>query len=143
MSTRANVGILNADGTVTAIYTHFDGYLSHHGPILKDHYTTEAKIRTLIGLGDLSSLTSLVGKKHDFESGEPLHKSWCNAYGRDRGEKNTQARTYASVDEYASKCENIPYLFREGKWHIFKFNAGQRTWVDVMDALKSVASEDD
>ena len=56
MSTRSNIGILNEDGTVNYIYCHFDGYLEHNGDILNEHYTTESKVRMLIGLGDLSML---------------------------------------------------------------------------------------
>ena len=40
MGTRSNIGIINEDGSVTAIYCHWDGFLSYNGKILLNHYTT-------------------------------------------------------------------------------------------------------
>ena len=38
MSTRARIGIVRPNGSILSIYTHSDGYISHHGPILLEHY---------------------------------------------------------------------------------------------------------
>src|SRR4029450_988789 len=54
MATRARVGVRNEDGTVTSIYTHWDGYPEHHLPILTEAYATEERARALIALGDVS-----------------------------------------------------------------------------------------
>jgi len=56
MATRSTIAIRNADNTVTAIYCHWDGYLSYNGKILFENYNTEEKVRELIALGDLSVL---------------------------------------------------------------------------------------
>ncbi|HKM41808.1 MAG TPA: hypothetical protein VJY43_04490, partial [Methanocorpusculum sp.] len=58
MSTRSYILIENIDGTFSGIYCHFDGYPKGVGATLLDSYRTEAKIRKLIALGNLSSLGS-------------------------------------------------------------------------------------
>ena len=50
------MGIKNSDGTCSVIYTHWDGYPSHHLPILREHYNTVQKVLELIELGDISEL---------------------------------------------------------------------------------------
>ncbi len=118
MSTRANIAILNRDKSVEVIYTHNDGYPSHHGTILLEHYNTEEKVRELLKLGDLSVLAENIGEKHNFEwyqehsvngnidwdkvAADPRDKM-CKAYGRDRGEKGTKARKYKSMQEVKDK----------------------------------------
>lgn len=88
MGSRSNIGILEPNGSVTYIYCHWDGYVSHHGPILRDHYTTERKVRALIALGSISSLGAELGEKHAFDG---PHDGVCNVYGRDRGESDVDA----------------------------------------------------
>ena len=56
MSTRSRIAIENQNGSVTSIYCHFDGYISGVGKLLKEYYTTQAKVEELIELGDISSL---------------------------------------------------------------------------------------
>ena len=49
MSTHALIGI--SDGiNIRAILVHFDGYVSHTGFILNDHYNKPDKINSLIDL---------------------------------------------------------------------------------------------
>lgn len=56
MSTRSNIAILNDNGTVTAIYCHWDGGLEHNGMILSKYYSSPKKVIELISGGDLSFL---------------------------------------------------------------------------------------
>ncbi len=49
MATRSNIGILNADGTVTGVYCHNDGYPEHHGPRLLGYETEEAARSVYMG----------------------------------------------------------------------------------------------
>ena len=56
MSTRSRIAIENQNGSVTSIYCHFDGYISGVGKLLKEYYTTQAKVEALIELGNISSL---------------------------------------------------------------------------------------
>lgn len=124
MSTRSNVGIINADGSVTAIYVHNDGYPSHNGRILLNHYNTEDKVRELLKLGDLSILGEVIGEKHNFDVHDFTTK-WCRAYGRDRGEKGTKARKHKTVKEACSSFDNdYAYLFdpTENRWSFREYD---------------------
>lgn len=56
MSTRSMIGKMNKDGTIDAIYCHFDGYIEGVGSMLFEAYKDEEKIDTLIKGGDISSL---------------------------------------------------------------------------------------
>lgn len=133
MGTRSTIAIQNEDGTVTGIYCHWDGYLSHNGRILQDHYTDEAKVRELIALGDLSSLGENIGTKHDFDNAP---RGECNAYGRDRGEKNVDAET--RIGEGAFDQE-FNYLFVPGKGWRVRYYGGGGT---LADELAKDAEED-
>lgn len=114
MSTRSMIGRLNADGTITGIYCHSDGYLSHVGRILAEHYTDAAKVDALMSLGDLSVLDKEIGEAHSF-SARP--EGQCNAYGRDRGERNVDARTFETMRAFADDYE-YAYLFVDGAWTV-------------------------
>ncbi len=105
MSTRSRIGILNEDATVTSIYCHHDGYPSGVGFILINCYTDEDEIYELMSLGDLSSLDE------DIDS--------CDAYGRDRGEDDVEAKAFESVDDYQNQNDSsYTYLFQEGGWYV-------------------------
>lgn len=85
MATRSNIGILQSNGTINSIYCHWDGYPSHNGKILLEHYKDNAKIITLIQGGSISSLDENIegGIGHTFENkldGQTVF------YKRDRGE---------------------------------------------------------
>ncbi len=124
MSTRSNVGIINADGSVTAIYVHNDGYPSGVGKTLREHYNTEDKVRDLLKLGDLSILGEVIGEKHNFDAHDFTTK-WCRAYGRDRGEKGTTARKHKTVKEACSSFDNdYAYLFdpTENRWSFREYD---------------------
>ena len=77
MSTRSRIAIENQNGSVTSIYCHFDGYISGVGKLLKEYYTTQAKVEALIELGDISSLdmtpSSTIAYHRD--RNEDLHKT--------------------------------------------------------------------
>lgn len=58
MATRSKIAALNQNGTVTAIYCHWDGYPSHTGKVLLEHYSTEPLVRDLLATGSLSHIDS-------------------------------------------------------------------------------------
>jgi len=105
----------NDDGTVTSIYTHFDGYPEGHVPILTEHYAKPEKVAALMELGDLSMLAEELGEKHDFESRDEELRNQCLAYGRDRGEEDVASRTH-EVDDWPDYGQEFEYLFRDGAW---------------------------
>ena len=115
MGTRSRIGILNTDGTVEAVYCHFDGSPSHNGKILLEHYTDENKIREFLSYGDLSALRPNIGQKHagreDYDSAS--EQGWCVFYARDRGEdiNETHSKIFQSVAELIGVNEEYTYVF--------------------------------
>ena len=56
MSTRSNIVLLRDNGSCSAIYCHYDGYLEHNGKMLLDNYTSTQDVRALVALGDIRAL---------------------------------------------------------------------------------------
>lgn len=118
MATRSSIAIQNDDGSVTGIYCHNDGYPSHNGKILVEHYNTPERVRALVALGDISVLAPNLegGFGHSFDN--PV-KGAVIAYIRDRGEEGcttTRASNYA--DFLRGMRQEYNYLFRDGKWFV-------------------------
>lgn len=124
MGTRSGIGILNEDKTITAVYCHYDGYPSHVGVCLLKGFNSEEKTRELLTFGDISSLGSELGEKHDFDwktwefPEDDSRLNWATFYKRDRGEKNTDARQLSGVEEFEKKFawSDYYYLFSDGHW---------------------------
>lgn len=97
MSTRSLI-TANIDNKFLTIYCHFDGYPEGVGKTLSENYTTTEKITALMALGDLSVLADSTDKPegHTFEN---KIKGFCVAYGRDRGEKGTEAKETSDLAE--------------------------------------------
>jgi hypothetical protein len=112
MATRSRIAIEKQDGTVDSIYCHWDGYLSHNGKILFNHYDNE-KLEKLIGLGDISTL------------GESTEDTV--AYCRDRGE-DLNFITFPNVEElfdygFESGIEYVYCLTKDGIWLMSKIGS--------------------
>ena len=91
MSTRSTIAIERKDGTRTAIYCHWDGYIEGVGVTLQLAYNTAEKVEELLKLGNISSLryyTEPKTSEHNFEHPE---EDVCVAYCRDRGEDFAQS----------------------------------------------------
>lgn len=124
MATRSMIAFDN-DDEVYAIYCHSDGYLSHNGKLLYEYWSALEDVEDLIALGDLSILGEEIGEKQDFDN--RTSRKWCLAYGRDRGEKNTAAKTFGSIDEAVSFYDDCDYFYvfdgREWMWKRHDQNA--------------------
>jgi hypothetical protein len=133
MGTRSTIAIQNEDGSVTGIYCHWDGYLSHNGQILQDHYNDESKVRELIALGDISSLGKEIGTKHNFDNAP---RNECNAYGRDRGETGCEASTAHNWRQFITENgQEYDYLFVPGTgWQV-------NTYSGIYDLAKALTEE--
>ena len=128
MATRSTIAMEQPDGRVMQIYCHWDGYLSNNGQILQQHYQDRAKVLALMVLGDISSLRENIGEAHDFDAryteGD-ARENWCVAYGRDRGENNTQARVFKDYADYRSSAQFEEYNYcyrRDGRWYVEFYN---------------------
>jgi hypothetical protein len=84
MATRSTIGIKSEDGTVKAIYCHWDGYPEGVGVGLVENYNSKAQAEALIALGGFSSLM------------ETLEETKAGAYNSE----SDKARTFASVTDW-------------------------------------------
>ncbi len=62
MSTKAKIGIVNADKTVTSIHLWRDGYPEYAGQMLATRYKTAEQIEMLMRKGNLIDLMPTPGK---------------------------------------------------------------------------------
>jgi hypothetical protein len=56
MGTSSMIAKCNEDGTVTATYCHYDGYLSYNGKLLVEFYNTPEKANAVATAGYISGL---------------------------------------------------------------------------------------
>jgi hypothetical protein len=138
MATRSAIGMQTEAGVsrITSIYCHYDGYLSHVGMTLLNHYTDSNEVYELLHGGDLSSLGDEVGERRAI--GEP-NRRYCVYYGRDRGEawENCKPRHTDSLQEFLEAYDvSYHYLFvaSENRWYV-KTHA-DKTFVPLKDAIE-------
>jgi hypothetical protein len=125
MGTRSTIALEFADGSVSQVYCHWDGYLDNNGELLNKYYMDPFVVRDLVDLGDFSSLRDTVEETAE------------GAY-RERGE-DCSARRYMDVTEYFDECqqEEYDYILRpvEGTpvWFV-RCYATQGLWVTLGEA---------
>lgn len=159
MSTNSKIAIVKEDGTVEAIWCHWDGYPTHCGRILHKHYTAVKKVRELIAQGNLDSIAPEIGEKYDYptlrenmmngpilgvsSARKKLHeisKRQCTFYARDINEVDQGAQTFTSVADFLEHGESYNYLFKDGVWYTDAMD-NQRSmtnpWMTVKDALET------
>lgn len=119
MATRSRIGYTNNDGSIVSAYCHYDGYPQHNGKILLESYQTLDKVKELVNNGDMSCLRSRCDKPEGHTWEKP-HADVTLYYGRERGEKNVEARISKSKDELVQLANGswgeYVYLFENGKW---------------------------
>lgn len=125
MSTRSYIGIVGKDG-VDVVYCHSGGYPSGVGAILKEHYTTEDKVRELISGGDFSSLASdvkAVDYYQDKVQGEVTHYS-------DR-------KLITDESQHRHMWIDYIYLFDTfvKKWYVYKLLEQATAWMSIEQAM--------
>ena len=131
MATRSMIAYETGSDTVRAIYCHHDGYPSHNGRILLNHYDDIEKVEELIDLGNLSVLSKEIGEKQDFD--QPTDRNWCLAYGRDRGETGIEFKTFFNEDElFAGIDAEYFYVMNDGVWLVS--TGGE--WKVLSDAIR-------
>lgn len=146
MSTRSVIAIELPDKTCKATYCHWDGYPSHCGRLLVEHYDTPELAEDLLALGTLSALAPRLapqsGEEHSYD--RPVGNI-CIAYHRDRGEPFRPPKTWRDADYLLGKASDTywaeyVYLFRNGQWYVDK-TYEPHGWRPVADVLKE--DEDD
>lgn len=121
MSTRSMIGKVGRNGKVTAVYCHFDGYLSGVGLELITHFNSATKARELLKEGALRCI----------ENGE------FTSYHGWRGEK-IEIEKYESITEYGERCKDdcsteYTYLFVTNLgWLVMADNG---TWSSLVPSM--------
>jgi hypothetical protein len=136
MATRSRIAMETENGKAISIYCHNDGYVEHNGAILQKYYGDHEKVKALMELGDISSLKQEVNPimPHSFNNPQP---GVVIAYGRDRGEKDTDAINHESVaDFFTGDIEEFGYLFTaEGYWLVKSSHSNENDPVPLGYAL--------
>lgn len=119
MATRSTIALEFADGSVSQVYCHWDGYLEGVGAQLVRNYSNPFDLqREIIDLGDMSSI------------GEPY---------TNRGEE-LNIRRYQNFDEYRDEGEHeeYNYILRQvnGKavWFVNCYATESQGWVTIEEA---------
>ena len=116
MSTRSSITVKCRDGKFRSIYCYFNGYLSHHWPLLIEYYNNQDIAEELVNLGDMSSLDKSIEcpEGHSFDNRVDGYSVF---YGRDRGEENIDCLVKDSYRECFDKNNQAyNYLWDGDKW---------------------------
>lgn len=148
MSTRSAIAIQQADGTIYAVYCHYDGYFSYVGKILFESYNDRDKVQELISYGDISVLRREVGVQHPFSNSymrntpewhsyEQAYSEMTTFYGRDRCEQGTDADAFQTkqqfVDGMRERGAEYFYLFTvDNEWRTMIGKNGMLALEDVL-----------
>ena len=118
MATRSFIAKEVGKDKYLSIYCHWDGYIKGNGLTLYNNYNNELMVNKLLELGDLSSLNEFLepnpNEEHTFD--HPQNKV-CVAYGRDRGEKNVEAKERTLKEIWDSWCEYV-YIWKNDEWYV-------------------------
>ena len=129
MGTRSLIAVVHGNNYKT-IYCHWDGYLSHNGRVLQEHYDSP-KANMLVALGNVSSLQPNLGEKHPFSKFdtdmpdaefENKYGNMTTFYGRDRDEEGQEFVTHTSKESLIEHfndgwCE-FAYIMKEDTWYV-------------------------
>lgn len=146
MATTAAIGMKQADGSVKAVYLHWDGYPGYAGAILGGWYKTPEQVAALIKLGNLSQIGAKLapapGRPHNMAKPQD---DVVLAYHRDCGERLQRPTRFASVEEYrqngkAQLSAEYLYLFDDGKWNVYGLY-GISEWVELNVVLGTIGKE--
>ena len=148
MSTKSLIAKRIGEDRYRTIYCHLDGFPTYNGAMLVDHYSTEELVDRLMELGDLSVLKEKADpdprRVHKFEYS--MRQSGVTvAYGRDRGEKNTQAKefTFEELSAPGNWADFIYVYDLDHTWKYFKACECEEGFRDLKEDLKRIYEEFD
>jgi hypothetical protein len=136
-------------GKVMQVYCHWDGYIDNNGKLLQEHYKDKAKVYALMLLGSISSLRKEIGQAHDFDAhydNSDPRKEWTVAYGRDRGESDTDAKVYKDFKDYTDnhQYEEYEYIYRnDGNWYVSSYSGPYVLLADAIEAEEAEREAED
>lgn len=134
MSTRSNIAVKINENRWKVIYCHWNGYATHNGKILHEHYNSFDRAKRLVNHGNVSILAERLsprkGLPHSFENPEKRQDDVCLFYKRDRHEKGEEATEYGRgnglplemfLETYSPDFDiEWVYLWDDG-WKVFTY----------------------
>ena len=134
MATRALIGYLNSDNTITTTYNHYDGYPENLGVALDRHYDTDETAKEIANLGYVSFIEPLNG---DIE-----------ANNQDRPITVGDEDLISSLQYFKEEAGNVDYAYLYipvlGEWVNSKTSIKMESFVDTfIDAMESTVEEFD
>lgn len=124
MATRSLILKEEKNGKYSGLYCHCDGYLTHNGAILIDHYNTKERVEELFKRGDLSYLAPKVEPDpQTSHTHENPCADVCVFYSRDRGfsAEDTAPFTCELAELDSDPLIEYAYIFnRDGQWNYFE-----------------------
>lgn len=123
MGTRSMIG-MQTDMGIVGTYCHWDGYLSHNGKILQDHYNTPERALAVSRAGYISALEA------------DLEKSIAESANTDKPSNHKTERGFISYAA-GSDCE-YAYLFKDGKWFWCKPNRREAAFIELAPHVAGV-----
>jgi hypothetical protein len=139
MATRAMIGMVRADGSVRAIYSHWDNYPARTGILLKAFYDTADTVTELLDRGDVSSLGASLEETTFFRS--------LNIKADIEGETiETDAKEFTDIAEavqYYTECHcDYFYVYEDGIWMVRDRNGMNRSLAGVIEDLREERHND-
>ena len=144
MGTRSAIGYKTPEGKIRAKYSHYDGYPLYTGAVLQQYYQNNDKIVQMVELGDQSCIAPSVCPTDESHSFSTPQEGVIVFYGRDRGESNTDAVEFETVQEFVeyytdSGCEYF-YLHTAGGWIVHNCSNADANGYPVFDFVQTVMS---
>jgi hypothetical protein len=96
MSTNSKISVMLPDGSIKAVYCHFDGYVSGVGVELLTYFDTYEKALELVEGGDIESISHGIIKRMNGINDEPY--------------------IHPNRNDFMSYCEEYMYLFLDNRW---------------------------
>jgi hypothetical protein len=132
MGTRSTITVKGKEH-FHSIYCHWDGYISHNGEILFNHYNTFDDAMQLVSNGDISSLGPRCDKPKGHSFDNPV--DGCTVYyGRDRGESGTGVKHYNKYQDVP--FEEYDYIF-DGQWWVngYETNGYETNGYEILETV--------
>jgi hypothetical protein len=119
MGTRSTIAVELDNGQIQTVYCHWDGYLSHNGSILLEHYNSQQLATELVKLGDISVLGKYIEPKTEKHSFSCPETDCTVYYGRDCGVDDVATKQYHDFNDYQQNCyfQEYNYIWR-GEWFV-------------------------
>ena len=143
MATRSTIAIQHPNGTISKIYCHWDGYPTYNGRILAVYFTEYLKAKELLSHGSLSVLRPNINPTVAGHTFDTPQQGVCVYYGRDRGETETMAQSFLSLDQYIqeSDFEEYNYILVNGVWYVNDCDDMDRVFHILTDVLDEAMTD--